>query len=53
VIDSHEVLDAAVHVHPVVVVTETLPVDAAEVSVADVGDTVYVHGAAACVTVIV
>ena len=41
----------AVHAQPVAAVTATVPVPAADVTLADAGEIVGVQGAAACVTV--
>jgi hypothetical protein len=49
----HETLLVAVHAQPVPAVTVTLPVPPAAVMLCDVGDALNVHGAPACVTVIV
>jgi hypothetical protein len=43
--------DTAVHAQPAVVVTVTVEVEAVAVTDREVGDTVKVQGAAACVTV--
>ena len=50
---SQEALLVAVHVHPVAVVTLLLPELAVAPGLSDVGETVYVQGTPACVTVTV
>lgn len=51
VIDIHDTALEAVQLHPAVVVTVTVPVPAAPVTEAAVGETVKTHGTPACVTV--
>jgi hypothetical protein len=53
VIEIHVALSLVVHAHPAGAVTAIVFVDAAGPSDATVGEIAYVHGAPACVTVIV